>query len=691
MRTESDSRLISFLTQRRSACVCAILVIGTALLYWPVAGFDFTNFDDNLYVLNNDHVNTGFSLDGLRWCFQAGYGSNWHPLTWMSHMLDCQLFGLRPGPPHFINALLHAANSALLFLVLQRLTRTFWRSAMVAALFAWHPIHVESVAWVAERKDVLSAFFWMLTLWAYIRYVEKLRYYYGLALVFFALALMAKPMVITLPCLLLLLDWWPLGRFGPDAPNPHEQVFLEKIPFFLLSAGSGFLTMIAQNRGGALKSLELVPVAARVSNAVVCYLCYVGKLFWPANLSVMYPMANNLPSWEIALAVLFLGGISALAIVLRNSRPYGLVGWLWYLGMLLPVIGLVQVGPQSMADRYAYLPSIGIFIIVCWGVHDLTLEWRGRRPILSLVAVWVLALGAMQTTTQAKYWRNSGTLFQHALEINPDDALSRLSYGCYLRDMGRLEPARREFQRAIQIAPTYLPAYRCLSGVLEMEGRPDDAIAALRDCLKIRPDFSEIRCSLAKLLFARDLNQEAKSELEEGLKFDPGDSGLHLFLAGSLVRESKYDAADEQFAQSACLAPNDPMPHFRWALALVARHKNADAIAQYRAALQIQPDFPDALSNLAWLLAASPDAQLRNGAEAVDLAARACALTQGAEATKLGALANACAEAGRFDEAVAWAQKASEIALAHGQTNVAAQNLELKKLYQTHHAFHEYY
>jgi protein O-mannosyl-transferase len=650
--------------RQRTIWVASLLVLGVAFLYWPVADFNFINWDDGDYVFNNSHIKTGLSWAGLRWCFQIGDASNWHPLTWMSHMLDCQLFGLKPGPPHVINVLLHAANSVLLFVALKRLTGAFWRSAMVAALFAWHPLRVESVAWVAERKDVLSALFWMLALWAYARYAEesklrtsKLKTFYALTVVFFALGLMAKPMLVTLPCVLLLLDWWPLRRFAPGETRANRLLILEKLPFFLLTAGSCVVTMIAQNRGGAVASLEYVPLAARMSNCAASYWRYIGKLFWPADLSVLYRLNMKLPASEVIPAMAVLVVVSAIALMFWGRRPYVLVGWLWYLGVLIPVIGLVQVGAQSMADRYTYIPSIGIFIIVCWGARDLTCNLpRGALVVACAVAV-VLVASASRTIGQVSYWRNSGTLFRHALAIDPDNGIARCCYGCYFRDLGQLEPARVEFQQAIKTTPDYLLGYTFLSGVLEREGRRDEAMTVLRDGLKVRPDYSDARCELARLLLAGKSYPTAETELEEGLKFDPTNPDLHFVLGQTLV----------------------------------ARQRPSDAIAQYRAALQSLPDFADALNNLAWLLASNPDPKLRNGNEAVQLASRACELTQTNDAIKIGTLADACAEAGRFEEAVAWAQKAGEIAKARGQTNVAEQNLELKKLYQAHRAFYEYY
>jgi tetratricopeptide (TPR) repeat protein len=577
------------------------------------------------------------------------------------------------------------------------MTRAFWSSAMVAALFAWHPLHVESVAWVAERKDVLSGLFWMLALYAYARYVEefdtrsaRFKWFYGLTVLFFALGLMAKPMVITLPCALLLLDWWPLGRLKITGIHSFRRLILEKLPFFLIAAAASVTTVIAQNRVGAVATLQFFPLAARISNALVGYLRYTEKLFWPSQLSVIYPLHLPLPALDVALAVLFLAAISALAILLWKGRPYWLVGWLWFLGVLAPMIGLVQVGGQSMADRFSYIPSIGIFIIVCWTIDDLTRPWQGRAVPLALLAAVALAACARQCRAQVGYWQNSGTLFRHALAIDPDNSIAHTTYGLYLCQLGQLQQARLECQRAVEIMPSNVIGYIKLCNVLELEGKTDEAMAVLRASLKVRPDFSDAHCELAALLLEKGRYAEAQNELEEGLQFDPAHPQLHLYLGYALARQLHYEAAEREFAQAARLAPSDPASHFQWALALAAQHKTREAAAQYRAALQLQPDLANALNNLAWLLSASPDPQLRDGAEAVQLASRACALTHTNEAIKIETLANACAEAGRFGEAVAWAQKASEVALAHGQTNVAAQNLELQKLYHAHRAFYEY-
>jgi hypothetical protein len=439
-------------------------------------------------------------------------------------MLDCQLFGVRPGPPHAINALLHAVNSALLFLVLKQMTGAFWRSAIVAALFAWHPLRAESVAWVSERKDVLGALLWILSLWAYVRYAEefkvqssRFKVFYGLALVFFALGLMAKPMVITLPFLLLVLDGWPLKRLAPMSINSSRRLLWEKAPFFLLAAGSAAITMKAQSTG-QVADLRLVPVPLRLSNSLVSYAGYLEKIFWPAKLSFMYPLNFNLPVGFALAALGLLVCISVVAVLVWRNSPYWLAGWFWYLGILLPVIGLVQVGAQSMADRYSYLPSIGIFIIVCWTAEQFTRRWRARKILLGLAAALTLGACALLTNAQLKYWRNSETLFRHALAVNPNNYLAHFYYGRHLRQQGKWPLAELEFQQSIALMPTLVFSYTDLSDLLAREGKTDQAMVPLRQVLKIRPDLSEARCALAALLFKQQLLPQAETELEEGLK-----------------------------------------------------------------------------------------------------------------------------------------------------------------------------
>ncbi|HEX3719565.1 MAG TPA: tetratricopeptide repeat protein [Verrucomicrobiae bacterium] len=650
----------------RKILVCLVLGLGTVAIYSPTFHFDFTNYDDPAYVVENPRVNQGVTAAGLGWAFQAGYAANWHPLTWMSHMLDCQIFGLRAGGHHATNVLLHASNAILLFLLLARMTETFWRSAMVAALFAWHPMHVESVAWISERKDVLSSLLWILALWAYVRYAQGLhskdsrtKLFYALALALFVLGLMAKPMVITLPFVLLLLDWWPLRR-----QSPAVKLLLEKTPFFLFAAAAGWVTILAQSREHALSSLQRNPFSIRVLNSFLCYLRYAEKLVWPAKLSVIYTFYYRVKIGEVALAVGFLSVMFAIAILARKSRPYWMFGWLWYLGTLVPVIGLMQVGAQSMADRYMYLPSIGIFILVCWTAGDLVRGWHGRGALVTAGAFAVLASCVVATEKQISFWKNSGTLFGHALALDSDNYVAHVCYGDYLADQGEFSEALAECQKAVELAPDYLPGFRCLAKALTMEGTKDPAMAARAYA-------------------------EARPELKLGVLHNPNDANLRHLLGTSLALEGYFAAAEQQFAACVRLAPDQLGCYYDLAQAMTAQGKTSDAIAVYRALLQSHPDNADALDDLAWIFAANANPQVRNGAEAVQLALRACELTQTNDAMKVGTLAAACAEAGRFGEAVSWAEKARQVAQSHGQTGVAARILEEQKLYKARLTFHE--
>jgi len=686
--------------QRWTLLVCAILGIGTILLYWPAASFDFITFDDPEYVINNHHINNGVNRGALAWCFQAGYAANWHPLTWISHMFDCQFFGLtKPGGHHAVSLLLHAANSVLLFVALRQCTGALWRSAMVAALFAWHPLHVESVAWISERKDVLSTLFWIVAMWAYVNYARKggtVRYILTLAL--FALGLMAKPMVVTLPFVLLLLDWWPLGRFQKQPANPKANVparksrsfvLLEKVPFLVLSAASCVITVIAQRRGEAIVSLQSLSLADRLTNSCISYLRYVEKTVWPVNLSLSYPLLAEWKGREESAAVLFIILMTVGALIFLKSRPYWMVGWLWYLGTLVPVIGLVQVGAQSMADRYTYIPLIGLFILVCWAAVDLTSRWRFQKIIVGIAAIAIAAGSAAATEKELGYWKNGGTLYARALEIDPTNYLVHMYYGAYYRDQHQYDKARAELDRSIELQPEYAWAHLYLSGVLLLQNKTQEGIAEVYKALSFNPDLFEARINLADLLLSGQRYNEAEEQYRKILEYKPDEPKIHFTLGRTLVFEKKLDEARAEFETALREDPNYVDAHYELAVILDMLHKPADAIAQYDATLKLKPNFSDALNNLAWIFAANANPQLRNGTEAVELAEHACMLTHRTQALKIGTLAAAYAEAGRFDDAVATAQLAHDVALTNGQKGVAEANLKLQKLYKAHQAFHE--
>ncbi len=434
---------------RSEACIWLILITAVLLVYWQVGDHEFINYDDNVYITDNAQVQKGLTSKGIIWAFTTSHTGNWHPLTWISHMLDCELYGLNPRGHHLTNVLLHMANAILLFVVLRWMTGAIWRSGLVAALFALHPLHVESVAWAAERKDVLSTFFWLLTMVAYVHYVNRpggKRYL--LVLVTFFLGLMAKPMLVTLPFVLLLLDYWPLNRFKPRAVTgsvedqslgfqssgddklPILKAVMEKTPLFLMSLFSCVVTVMAQQEAGAISTLEIVPFKLRIANGLVSFVAYMGKMIWPQDLAVFYPHPiSDLQIWKPVAAGLFLLIVSTVALWVAQRCRYVLVGWLWYLGTLVPVIGLVQVGEQAMADRYTYVPLIGLFIVVVWGFADLVKGWRSRRWVVSVsAAVMVLALMA-GSWLQVAHWKSSVKLFKHALDATSNNYVAHYNLG----------------------------------------------------------------------------------------------------------------------------------------------------------------------------------------------------------------------------------------------------------------------
>jgi hypothetical protein len=438
-----------FPSRRVILWISATLAAITALLYASAGGHSFINYDDHQYITENASVRSGITWQNVLWAFRAGYAANWHPLTWISHMLDCQLFGLNPGPQHLVNVLFHCVNAVLLFLAFFRMTGRLWPCAMVAALFAFHPTHVESVAWIAERKDVLSAFFWLLTLLAYERYTRLPSFLgYTLVAVFVVLGLMAKPMVVTLPCVLILLDFWPLNRLR--APADFWRLLLEKIPLFALSFAASVITFLVQRRGGAVISLEDASVLARVGNAMITYLFYLWKIFWPQHLFIPYWYDFTVGPLTLTCVVLVLLFVTFAAIKVGFRYRYVAVGWFWFLGTLVPVIGLVQVGSQSAADRYTYVPSIGLFIVVTWGIADLCRHARISRRVITVCSIIVLAACALLTFRQLGYWKNSETLFQHTLTLDPPNLIAiNLLAWTYATD---LDPALRHGDKAIELA-----------------------------------------------------------------------------------------------------------------------------------------------------------------------------------------------------------------------------------------------
>ena len=658
----------------------------TLAVYWPVRNYAFINYDDPDYVTENRQVQGGISRSGVEWAFLNLHGEHtyWHPVTWVSHMLDCQLFGVNPGPHHLVNVAFHIVNALLLLVVLNRMTGAFWRSAMVAGLFALHPLQVDTVAWVTERKNVLSTFFWLLTMWAYCRFAEKRALksenrkpktegnpkseiriqpdgsritshgslFYLLALLFFAVGLMCKPALVTLPFVLLLLDYWPLKRSaecrvqsadlgGPNAEGRGQRaewggrkaeggrrraesgatllrLGLEKVPFLVLAAGAAIITIAGHHEIRAEGSAGL-PWQWRAANAAVSYMRYLGKTVWPSHLAVFYPHPGTWPGVVVGGSLLVLAAVSALVIWRARRAPYLVTGWLWFLGVLVPMIGIIQAGAQAMADRFAYVPLIGLFIMIVWGVadwfarlasttpgnHRLTqintdksgyprispIDANAHFPKAPLfgygLAALVLAGCAVLTSRQLSYWQNTTTLFEHALRVTRNNACAHFSLGNELADQGRIPEAMKEWETALEI--------------------------------------------------------------------DPNRADIQGRIGGTLGRQGDY----------------------------------AGAVARYRRALQIDPQQADVMNNLAWLLATCPEASLRNGAEAVQLAEKACQITEYHRTIIVGTLGAAYAEAGRFADAVATAQKACELAGIFKEEALLAKNQELLEIYRSGKAYHE--
>ena len=681
---------------RRTIFICALLSLATLATFGPVIGHDFVNFDDIGYVTLSTHVTSGLSWANAAWAFRPeSLTANWHPLTWLSHMLDAQLFGLRPGWHHLTSLLFHTANGVLLFLLLQRLTGAAWRSAVVAALFALHPLHVESVAWVSERKDVLSAFFFMLALLAYARYAEVQRqkaegrmqnaecrtqnpapnlhppssrltdyasFFYLLTLLFFALGLMSKPMVVTLPFVMLLLDYWPLRRFEFNTQPATRKILLsllwEKLPFFALSAASCVVTFVVQRQSEAMYPLATLPLTQRLGNAIVACATYLEKTFWPAGLAVFYPLPDKLPAGVVIVAGAVVLGITAWVAGSAWRSPHLAVGWCWFLGILVPVIGLVQVGMQQVADRYTYLPLVGVFVMVVWEMAE---RWSGRRAVLAAAASGVLLGCVVVTSRQLSCWQNSERLFRHALEVTRGNYVAENNLGLALLADGKLDEAISHYRAAVALQPHWEKPRLGLGEGLSRTGHYQEAIEQFAEALDISPRLvpALIQLGIARARLGQP--DEAVQALAEALRIAPADAAAHNSLGNVLAQQGKHEEAVRQFEEAVRLKPGHAGAYNNLAISCRKLGRIGEAIAHYREAIRLQPDSSEALNNLAWLLAAHPDARFRNGTEAVALATRACELTKYQNPAPLATLAAAYAETGRFPEAVSFAGQAQEL------------------------------
>jgi protein O-mannosyl-transferase len=607
--------------------IAAFLAISVLAIYYQVKDFDFIYYDDPKYIRDNPMVGQGITPASVRWAFSSiGYASNWHPLTWFFHMFNVELFGLDPGIHHLINVFIHIANTILLFFLFFRMTGETWKSAAVAALFALHPLHVESVAWIAELKDVLSTFFLMLTIWCYVLYVEhpgKGRYFR--VILVYTLGLLAKPMLVTLPFILLLLDFWPIKRadlirpVGTTSPRGIKNLFTdihwnrvsfligEKIPLFVLAGISSWITFIAQTRGGAVSSLDVLPLGYRVENAAVAYNAFLLKMVWPFHLAVFYPYSKAIAPLLVGWCIFFLIGVTLLVLRFSRDFPFLLVGWLWYLGTLVPVIGLVQVGLQSMADRYTYIPLIGISLMLVWGVATLFQRWRTGMHVLTGISILIIPVLTWATWVQAGYWKDSVTLFDHALKVTKNNYLAHTNMAAALLEKGDVPGALSHSHEALKLRPNDVPALCNIGLGLMRQGRYQDAIDQFRRVLLIDPDYVNAHQNLGTALYTSGRTEDAIKEFQEVLRLNPQHPGAIKYIELASARQRKVDTAIAQLNDALKVEPQNDTLHFKLAELYRSRGNTKDAIIHYEKTLSIRPDFKQALHTIARLYAGNGD------------------------------------------------------------------------------------
>ncbi len=663
----------NFFKTNRELIVFTVLTVLVLAIYWQATKFSFISLDDNLYVYENPVVMNGLNWNTVKWAFTAFFSANWHPLTWLSHALDAQIFGGNAGGHHAVNIVIHLINSVLAFVVFRKMTGCFWKSAIVAALFAVHPAHVESVVWISERKDVLSTLFWLLTMWAYVRFAtaeegergrkgeretdrekdseskqnadeegEKISpspflpfssSSYLLVLILFVTGLMAKPMLVTLPFALLLIDFWPLGRL--QTLKDLGALLLEKIPLFVLSAASAYVTVLAQNSIGAVETLEALPLGTRFLNSIVSYAKYVVMLFYPSDLAVWYPYDRNFPAWQLGGAVVLLLGITVLCLWQIHYRKYLLMGWLWFLGTLVPVIGLVQVGSQSLADRYTYIPYFGLFIMLAWGIGDLIKGYKKEFFAVFAIAIVVFSVLSFR---QVSFWKDSETLYRRTLAVTKDNFLisHNLCYTLTIQD--QLDEAEPLCRASIMLNPTFFEAYNTL-GILQLKrGQYAEAEQNFRIVLQNSPNNSLGYANLSVALALQKKPEEAEENLEkavrlnngavsnevwinalnalattyiEQLKYekaatnlsrilvlDPNNAPARGNLALTLSRMKRYDEAQKLIESSIVLNPNEPAAYNIYGLIMLEQNRMTEAAGLFEKALQLKPDFAEAKENL---------------------------------------------------------------------------------------------
>jgi Flp pilus assembly protein TadD len=595
------------------------LALITLVVFYQVHSFEFVNYDDIDYVCKNLNIQSGITLKAVKWAFTTGHASNWHPLTWLSHMLDWQLFKSKPSGHHLTNLVFHIANILLVFIVLNQMTRALWPSAFVAALFALHPLHVESVAWVSERKDVLSTFLWLLTMWAYICFVRRPKISrYLLVVVFFALGLMAKPMLVTLPFVLLLLDYWPLDRLGPkfrkaDTKYSLSYLLVEKIPLFVMALASCIVTFIVQKKSGAMDMGEKHSFFIRLANASISYLQYIIKMVWPAHLAFFYPHpGRNVSILYAVISAVFLLMVTVFVFRFAKNHRYLVTGWFWYLGTLVPVIGFVHVGVQAMADRYTYITLTGLFIIIAWGVPELFEKWLHRKSVLWAFSLIVLSVLTICTYLQLGYWKDTITLCQHALSVTEGNYVAHLSMAQKLLEQGRIEESIRHNSEAVRIKPDDVDALSSLGSALLKAGRTDEAIDYYKKALEINPRHFGANFNLGAVLAAKGRFAEAISFYNKALQIAPDLIEVRIHLGVALSDSGRFAEAVKEYEEALRIQPQNAIVHNTLGVALLRQGKFDEAIAHFNQAIRLDPGYAVAKRNLNLTLDKKQKSQNKN-------------------------------------------------------------------------------
>ncbi len=727
---------------QRVQLVCLVLVLVTLAIYGRVAGHDFVDYDDNLYVYANRVIANGLTWSGIQWAFTQvhGEGTYWHPVTWLSHMLDVEIFGMNPAGHHLVNVLLHLGNSLLLFLGLRGMTGATLRSAAVAAVFAWHPFQVDTVAWIAERKNLLSTGFGLLTLGAYVRYAARPgAARYALVAAIFAVGLMTKPVLVTLPCALWLLDFWPLRRLqrgagkagSPSAPDPAPRfptvtfgrLVVEKLPLLALSAASSAMTVLGHSKMDALLTGDVLPLSVRLQTALVSYATYLRKIVWPADFAVIYPHPGVWPVATVAVSALVVAVVSAVVIARARRAPWGVVGWCWFLGMLVPTIGVVQAGIQAMADRFVYFPLAGVALALVWLGAELA-AWRASwlKPLRAGGALALTACVAV-AALNVSHWDNSLALFAHATRVTKDNHIAHINLGSALMRENRVDDAIANYQEAIRIRPTYYDGWNSLGNAYARQGRFAEALKSFSESLRFNPgfadayngagyalaslnrpaeaaeqyaaalrlkqDFPEAHFNFASLLETQGKLAEAEQHYGDAIRHKPELAEARTALGLLWARQGKSAEAAAQFNEVVRLRPDDPDARLRLGMALAGQQKTEAAVAEFRETLRLRPETPAALVALATVLATHPNIRFRNGREAVELARKANQLSGEQNPVHLEALAAALAENGDFAGAANAQSQALRLAAAGAPKEVVAEMQRRLALYQSGKPFRQ--